>query len=74
MKRLIASALLVVLCLTACAVLLSASSATPPLPESYPPPPEGYLGPWPPIDGFTTTSTDTTDTVEGGLPWDDPDL
>jgi len=28
---------------------------------NYPPPPDGYVGPWPPPDATTTTTTTTTD-------------
>jgi hypothetical protein len=37
----------------------------------YPPPPDGYVGPWPPPDGSTTTTTTGDGGDEGG--WIEPD-
>jgi hypothetical protein len=36
----------------------------------YPPPPDGYVGPWPPSDSTMTTTTDGDDGDED--PWNDP--
>ena len=73
MKRLIASALTVLCCIVLFAVILADD---PPV-NNYPPPPPGYVGEWPPpegyyIDGNGDTIYVPTDTT-GYWPWGDPD-
>jgi hypothetical protein len=82
MKRLFASALAVLFCLSLCVVILYADPGDNPPPNgNCPPPPPGYEGLWPPDEMYSTSSDsgdggtdDPTDTLEngGGLPWGDP--
>jgi hypothetical protein len=64
--------ILVATCLVASAVLLKADPVTPP---SYPPPPLGYVGIWPPpVDPYTTSSSnDTLPDTLSEWPWTEPD-
>jgi hypothetical protein len=77
MKRLIASALVVFVCVVLFGVILYADPGTNPetTDSTYIPPPPGYEGVWPPPDGLIiTTSIDSCDTCPANTdpPWDIP--
>jgi hypothetical protein len=83
MKRFLVT-ILVATCLVASAVLLKAdpgdegTSGVPAVTTttySYPPPPDGYEGVWPPPDGSysTSSSNDTLPDTLSTWPWTDPD-
>lgn len=77
MKRLIASAFSVLFCVSLFAVMALATTEAPITVSTYPPPPPGYIGIWPPPDVDYTCSGDTTpepvDTMQEGVdPWTDP--
>lgn len=79
MKRLFASALAVLFCLSLCVAILYADPGdTTQTDSGYPPPPPEVQGFWPPPDGIYTTTGDSnpypTDTLGNGSdPWKDPD-
>jgi len=82
MKKFLAT-ILVATCLVASAVLLKAdpgdegTSGVPAVTTttySYPPPPDGYEGIWPPPDGSysTSSSNDTLPDTLSEWPWEEP--